>query len=365
MKKIIFPLFTIIALFVIPGCSEKFNIAASYKDITVVYGYLEMQDTAHYIRIQKAFLSQDKSALVMAQTADSSFYANLSVKIKRFRVTDIVHAHDTIVLTRVNLDQEGYPKEQGSFFTSPNYAYKFKQALDPDYIYRLVITNLTTGKVDSAESPVINDGDFSKYRVDPLDQIPVSTLDFHSTVGNRYFDLTGTLIPPVNYSFHGDANPIVIEQTVLRFNWDDSNTITHELTRHYYDFNAGFTSIPVSGGFDFKLYNNTLYSAVASALITQNPLPPNTARLLDRCDMYIYSSTRDFLNYQQRSLTQGTGLTGSEIEPIYSNVSGEGSIGLFTARGVRSAKITISNQTIDSLMISPVLHGANLQGRTF
>ena len=365
MKKIIFPILSIIALFAVPGCSEKFNIAAGYKDITVVYGYLDMLDTAHYIRIQKAFLSQDKSALVMAQTPDSSFYAHLDVKIKRYSISNGTRAHDTIQLNRVDLGLEGYPKQPGSFFTAPNYAYKFTQTLDPDYIYRLVITNLTTGKVDSAESPVINDADPAKFIVDAFDPTLPVLLDFHATVGNRYFDLSGTIKPPFNFSFHGDADPAVIAQTVLRFNWDDSNTITHELTPHYYDYNAGFVNLGPSGGMDFRLYNNALYSAVATALLTQNPPPANTARLLTRCDLFVYASTRDFLNYQQRSLTQGTGLTGSEIEPIYSNVSGENSIGLFTARGVRSAKITITNQTIDSLMISPILQGAKLKGRFF
>ncbi len=364
MKKIIFPIIAIIALFTLPGCSEKFKIAAPYKDITVVYGFLDMQDTAHYIRIQKAFLSQDKSALVMAQTPDSSFYANLNVKIRRFSFTDNVHPIDTIHLNRVNLDLEGYQKEPGSFFTAPNYAYKFTNQLNPNYIYRIVITNLTTGKTDSAETPIIDDVTPGKFYVDALDTNAHIFLDFHNTVGNKYFEMQGYFLPPVNFFFHYQSNPVVIAQAIVRFNWDDSNIATHQLTPHYYDYNTGYFNF-TNNSIDFKIYNNSLYSAIASALITANPLPPNTARLLNKSEIYVYISTQDFLNYQQNSLTQGTGLTGSEIEPIYSNISGDNAIGLFTSRGMHASRITISKETIDSLMQSPILHDANIQGRIY
>lgn len=323
-----------------------------------------MQDTAHYVRIQKAFLSDNKSALVMATTPDSSFYSNLDVRIKRFAFADLVHPHDEIQLNRVNLDDEGYPKEPGVFFAAPNYAYKFTNKLDANYIYRLVVKNLTTGRVDSAETPIIDDVTPGRFYVDMLDSTAHHFLDFQHIVGNKYFEMEGNFLSPFNYSYNGETNPAVTSQAIIRFNWDDSNTITHVLTPHYYDLNAGFSNLQKSN-IDFKIYNTALYGALASALITQNPLPPNTARLLSRARIFVYVSTRDFDNYRQNSLTQGTGLTGSEIEPIFTNIKGENAIGLFTSRGMISSPITISRETVDSLMVSPMLQGANIVGRLY
>ncbi|MBK8555265.1 MAG: hypothetical protein IPL65_05590 [Lewinellaceae bacterium] len=55
-------------------CSNDFEITAPWKSYPVVYAFLSAQDTAHYVRIEKAFLSPDKSALAVAQIADSLYY---------------------------------------------------------------------------------------------------------------------------------------------------------------------------------------------------------------------------------------------------------------------------------------------------
>src|ERR1700733_715755 len=129
MQKPIFLFFALLFLIAGTGCTTKFKIAAPYENITVIYGFLDMNDTAHYIRVQKAFLDNSKSALTMSQSPDSSFYANINVRINRIDVTDSL-LHDTIHLNRVDLNLEGYPKQPGVFFTAPNYAYKFKGLLD-------------------------------------------------------------------------------------------------------------------------------------------------------------------------------------------------------------------------------------------
>jgi hypothetical protein len=361
MKKFIVPFAVMAALFVITGCSEKFKIAAPYKDITVVYGFLEISDTAHYIRIQKAFLDQEKNALLMAQEPDSSFYAHLNVRIDRFSFTDTVHRHDSIHLTRVNLDAEGYPKQPGQFFTAPNYAYKFTNTLDPNYLYRIVITNLVTGKTDSSTTPLIDDTNPTHFYVDVLDTGLKMLLDFHAITDNKYFEMTGQYVPPGGFTFRGRTTPAAIGQAVLRFNWYDSNAITHDLTYHSYDYNAGFITLNNSN-IDFKLYNVQLYSAVSTGL---GVAPANTFRLLDRSDIFIYLSTWDDLNYQQASLTQGTGITGTEIEPIYTNISGENTIGLYTARAMRSGRITITNETVDSLKKSTLLQQSKIVGTIY
>jgi len=369
MKKHIFPFLFVITLLVFTGCSTKFNIAAPYKNITVIYGYLDMNDTAHYIRIQKAFMDQTKSAITMSQTPDSSFYTNLNVMIKRMDFSDTILI-DTIHLTRVDLDQEGYPKQQGVFFNAPNYAYKFKNLLNPNYIYRIIVTNLQTGQVDSAEAPVIDD---RSQDINPLTQTPyfvsnefsdTGKIDFASTAQNRNYNIYCTYYPAGGFNFENSPSPVVVAQAFIRFNWEDSDYTTNQVTAHYFDFDAGFltpSNISADGvQIDYAIADINLYDAVNSGL---GAAPPHVIRLMDKCKLFVYVGTQDFLSYLNNSLTQGVGLTGSEIEPVYTNIKGTGALGLFTSRGVQTGTLNITDETMDSLENSALTAQNNIRGR--
>ena len=91
MKKLVLSAIGLAVMLGLHSCSEDFEITAPYKDITVAYGILNITDTAHYIRIQKAFLDENKSAIDMAKVADSNFYAQLDVKVKE--INKIGRAH--------------------------------------------------------------------------------------------------------------------------------------------------------------------------------------------------------------------------------------------------------------------------------
>ncbi len=361
MKKLFLPLFAMSLLFV-ASCSEEFDVAAPYRDITVVYGFLDMGDTAHYIRIQKAFLDQNQSAITMAKESDSSFYSNISVRVERHRISGNNAYVDSIHLERVDLNDEGYPKEPGAFFNSPNYAYKFTNALDPQFFYRLKITNLTTGKVDSADAPVI-DNSLSAFNVRPIDDTSVNLygMRFYSTLPNRYYSIDMQFNPPANYSVNGYTSPASIAQAVIRFNWNDSNIVEKTSVPRSFDFNAGYLGFS-SSNFEYKIDNLALYSAIRDGM---GAAPDNVIRLMNRCQMFVYLSTPEFANYRQALLVQGNGITGNEIAPIYTNVKGENTLGLFTARAAHSGYITIDNQTMDSLMSSSLLASSKIKGTVY
>ncbi len=368
MKKLIGPFIITIAVFILTGCSEKFKITAPYKNITVIYGMLDMADTAHYVRIQKAFLDETKSALTMSKNPDSSFYAGLNVKIKRIKVSDSTIT-DTIHLNRVDLNFEGYPKQQGVFFDAPNYAYKFKNALDHDYIYCIIVTNLQSGQKDSADAPIIDD---NPAHTDPVASVPyfssyvftdTGKIDFSSTLANRSYEFIADFIPPANFSFEDQISPAVLAQCIIRFNYADSNYSTHTYTTKSFDYNIGYKQMIFPLGFgeiDYSIPNSEFYNAISSGL---GVAPPYVIRLLDKCDIFVYLGTQDFFNYQQNSLVQGVGLTGSEIEPVYTNIKGGDALGLFTSRGMRQGKLKISDNTIDSLILNPITSQANIKGR--
>jgi hypothetical protein len=362
MTKFILPLFALI-LVTMAGCSEKFKVAAPYKNVTVVYGFLRDGDTAHYVRIQKAFLDESKSAFTMAKEPDSNFYAQLNVTMKRYRATDLAQLVDTVHLVRVNLDNEGYPKQPGIFFQSPNYAYKFTDSLDPRSFYRLMITNLVTGEKDSVDAPVISETVPGYFIVDLLDnsQLNNDGLNFASTQPNKTVELSG-IYNVSDYVFRSEANPAGVADAIIRFNWVDTDISSGSKSYHSYDFDAGYMQTS-KGSFDYKIANLSFYNALRQGMGT--PATPTTYRLLDRCDLIFYLGGSDFYNYYLVSQTQGTGLTGSEIQPIYTNIKGANTIGLFTAKAGRTGKITITPATINALIASPIMSGTNLKGTVY
>jgi len=357
MKNLFFPLL-VLATIIMSSCSTKFNVAAPYKAITVVYGLLDQADTAHYVIIQKAFLDQNKSSVVMAQTPDSSYYPLLDVKIERL-LNGVLF--DTIHLTRVDLNAEGYTKQGGAFFTSPNYAYKFTNLLDPNYTYQLVVTNPVTGEVDSAETLVIDDIDKTVFELQQIDDsfpLPAYTFDFSSTIPASR---TVTLSASYNLPTTIPTNPVGFAECIIRFRWVDSNVLNNSETHKYVDDDLGYATSSNGTQINYQPSDLSLYFAIRSGMGTASTY---TARLIDSCDISFYLGTSDLYNYYQNTLTQGVGLTGSDIEPNYTNVHGANVLGLFTSRAFRTKRVPISDATVDSLVISPYMQGDNIVGKT-
>ena len=149
MKYIFNVAFAALLLVGLASCKQDFKVSAPYKPVTIVYGLLNMGDTAHYIRIQKAFIDESLSALDLAKNADSNYYPNLVVTLRELNSGTVITNTN---LTRVDLNTEGYQKDSGTFFNNVSYAYKTTKTLNPNYTYRLVITNPDNGMSDSSEN---------------------------------------------------------------------------------------------------------------------------------------------------------------------------------------------------------------------
>ncbi|KAA3638695.1 MAG: hypothetical protein DWQ02_04770, partial [Bacteroidetes bacterium] len=69
----------LLATLSITACTTDFQLEGEWKDIPVVYGFISVADTAHYIRVEKAFLEPGGDANQIAQIADSLYYDNATV----------------------------------------------------------------------------------------------------------------------------------------------------------------------------------------------------------------------------------------------------------------------------------------------
>jgi hypothetical protein len=283
------------------SCDEKFNVAAPYKDIIVVNGYLNIADTAHYIRIEKGFLDQNKSALDMAKVADSNYYNSLQVVMKVIDPTS-QYVVNTITLHRVDLALEGYTKDTGTFFTNPNYAYKFTNAINASYNYRLVITHLNNGEVDSSLVHIV---DTSGY-VFPAYQLVNSTIQFYSSNVNGKYDLSGT--GPTNAAYY---------EGVMRVYWIDSNISTLEGTLRYADWKFASAAPQSVGSIDLQVANNAFFLFVRDNM---GNAPNNIQRYLEGVDIMVYGGSQEYYDYIGFAANIGTGITGMDVEPVYTNI---------------------------------------------
>ena len=77
-------LLTVVSLLML-RCSNKLEILAPYKESVAVYGLINQNDTAQYIRVQRVFLGEG-NALTMAQNPDSCYYKAGELKVSLQRI---------------------------------------------------------------------------------------------------------------------------------------------------------------------------------------------------------------------------------------------------------------------------------------
>lgn len=356
MKKFLLPVLLFTSVLGIQSCSEDFEVAAPYKNITVVYGMLNIKDTAHYVRIQKAFLDENKNALEMAKVADSNFYPEsaLDVKIKEISNGHIVGA--PITLTRVDMNQEGYAKDSGIFFQAPNYAYKFKRDLNLTYQYRLVVENTVTGIKDSADINII-DSSYLTIRGDNLAPTnPNAAVNLNFANANFATNQYKLFIDPGPVT--SSNRPSYLEG-IIRFRWMEKDLATGHQADKSADF--FFSSADVSTGDPLSATNVSFYNFLKEAM---KPAPTGVARYMDSAYLYIYGAGDAYLSYINTLAIQSTGLSADQIKPTFTNIKGKDVFGLFTSRTFRFKKLLIDQSTLDSLKSSSRVQELNIQGRT-
>lgn len=150
MKKIISLIAILSSLFFFQQCSTEVDLYADYKDITIIYGLLDVDDDTTWIKITKAFTGPG-NALEFAKDPDSSNYPYLlDVKLTGYKNGDVVHTYTLDTLTVRSKDVGD------TLFYYPNQLmYYTAEPLSADAEYKLTVNN--KGKVLSSETNMIGD----------------------------------------------------------------------------------------------------------------------------------------------------------------------------------------------------------------
>lgn len=317
MKRLLLVVFALYGL--ISACSTDFEINADWKEITVVYGLLDQNDSVHYIKVTKAFLGSG-NALAFAQNPDSSSYGNnIEVKVQEYSNGVINNEFYLDTLTVFN-------KEEGAFYYPKQLVYWFKNKnLNPENTYKLVIKNKLNGKIISSETQLVRD--FSVIKPSPSS----SSVMFH------------TLNPVIVKWYSAKFGRLY--QLIIRFNYKEENLATGITTNKYLDWNLGSQSSKgIDGDEDMEsnYYGESFYSFLGNAI----QVDPNIKRYttIPNINFMFSVAGDDFATYMEVN-KPSTDII--QERPEYTNINN--GIGIFSSRFNKVLSFAMHPVSLDSL----------------
>jgi len=173
----------VLSSMVFSSCETDFDVTADWKDITIVYGLLNQNDSVHYVKINKAFLG-DGDLTQYAQISDSTTYNNtLIVKLQEY-------SNSNLLIREIPLDTTTiYNKEEGVFNYPEQIVYTTglsnKVFLNENNTYKLFIQNPVTGKEVTSETGLIHDFALNKPQ---LNHPTYPTITFPNNHSYKYVE---------------------------------------------------------------------------------------------------------------------------------------------------------------------------------
>lgn len=320
--KNLFPLFSLVLVLFATSCETDFQLEGEWKDIPVVYSFLSEQDTAYYVRVERAFLEIGGNAVDIAQIPDSIYYAPGEVTVT------LTSGNETETLTRVSGDDEGYPRQEGDFAATPNVLYKLP----------LSAMQLTGG--DDFTIAINRDGEItaeaSSLMVEEIKftQIPANGLN----VGN-YNSNNKVVWRPT-----GENAAVFDVRVVVQYNETDPNTPGGRLDKEVvWILDQDFKRVPSTSTQNIPFEGEGFYQFLANEI---DPID-NGNRQFERLFFEVTgagSEIGEYLNIANANI----GITSSQAVPVYSNV--DGGVGVVSSRYfVRSDAIGLNSISRDSL----------------
>jgi hypothetical protein len=182
-----------ILLLGLSACKTDFEVNEPWKEIDIVYGLLDVNDSVQYIKINKAFLNENEDVYKLAGIEDTLFHKD-SLHVTLQPLQNGAPSGSEITLRKTYVAN----KDSGLFSYPGQYIYETPSGFQPDVnsTYRLTVKNTVTGNTAKAESPVIKNvvlispGSSAtnlNFKNNPSSKYSV---EFRSGKGARFYDLT-------------------------------------------------------------------------------------------------------------------------------------------------------------------------------
>jgi hypothetical protein len=287
---------------VISSCKNEVNLSAPYKVVTVVYGLLNQKDSAQFIRVQKAYLTNG-NALIYAQIADSIYFKPSDLIVRLARLNTAGTPVDSVTLTVWN----GAPKDSGLFASNGHYVFTTPWPLVEEASYQLRIYNLKSGELITARTPLT-------YYKDEFFKTPgAGTVNFNNPLGTGY-----------TMRFYR-VNNGVLYQPIIVFHFTRVNLTTGESRADSVTWTLGVMQNYdlAKDLLDYNLPQNSFYRFIAS----QFQPDPNEKRVIGWLTFKCWTGTLDLDTYIEVN-RPSIGLI--QEKPLYTNLTN--AYGIFAAR---------------------------------
>lgn len=314
MKKLLFSLLALTAIFSLYKCSTDVDIYAEYKDITIVYCLLNYEDDTTWVKITKAF-SGPGNALDIAKNPDSSNYSfkldvTLTGKKQGEDLTPMVFDTMTIYNKRIGDTIFYYPNQLMYFATGE---------LDNEANYSLYINN--KGKEITAETGLI-----PSFKI----TYPKNTVDF--TTNTKTFQWSS--------SKNGKRYEVVYEFQYRELLFGSNDTTNNKLF-----WKVGVKeSLTTDGGEKMRqLYSGDLFY---SKLETELSKGDDVERWAGTIYIYVSAGSQELNNYISINSAEESILTDI---PVYSNI--KNGTGILASRHTETKQTKLSVKSLQKLVV--------------
>lgn len=137
------------------SCKPDFNLNASYKDIPVVYGILNYQDSIHYVKIYKGYQTNEQgAAFIDAQNPDSIYYYNNIIAVLEEYDENYNRTQRPEILLEIT---DKFDRDSGIFcYKEDRIIYYTTETIYKDKIYNIKITNKINGNITQGKTDIVN-----------------------------------------------------------------------------------------------------------------------------------------------------------------------------------------------------------------
>ena len=311
----------LIAVGLLASCKNDFDLIEEGNNFPVAYGFINLSDTAQYIRVERAFGEEDRNAVTLAQDPGEVFYDNVGVTLTNESTGSV------FTLEKVNAANEGYTRDPGDFLVDPNFLYKIR-----------------TSELD------LTGGEKVTLTITPPDDLSIAT-------GQT------TVINPISMRFPNVDNPINLAATQTRIQLKTSPEVGIIGVRYYLYVRESQTFDPTVVDTVVAVWNVSDDLPMDSMVSTQTLIletrgfyqtlanqldkEADVIRRFSHLDIEIAYAGRELLEFRRIALANG-GLSGSLELPPYTNL--ENGRGIFSSkRDFLAEGILVDPRTRDSL----------------
>lgn len=325
-RRITFLLTIFLVVLTVLACDDDIDTTADFKDIPVVVGLLSTADTAHYIRVERAFQARNQNANDVAQIPDSIYYDNLTVILEK------IETEERFFLEEVDGNLEGYVRDEGTFAQAPNILYKIKAdeiGLEAgDEVKLIIIRDDNLPEVTATTTVLGQVNIFSPSEVSRFRIVPNST--------NR-ISWSGT---PLTFFYQVDMY-ISIRELELSISRDETTeyrwSMERRLTAERLNFSGDeFLSFIVGLNMEEK---------------------PSIARSITNIRVVVSSGGEEMFQAVNLNIANA-GITSTQESPLFSNI--EGGQGIFSSRSVTEVTgVGITSESLEVLKENPLTANLN------